>query len=50
MSNSTRDSNNEIGYIHEEQNVIVNYPEPRGRQQKHKIKRPGGKISNFNGV
>lgn len=36
----TVDSNNDIGYVNEEKNVTVNYPESNPhQQQKHRIKR-----------
>lgn len=39
VSTNTIDSNNDIGYVHEEQNVTVNYPEPKPLQQKPRIRR-----------
>ena len=35
----TIDSNNDIGYVHEEKNVTVNYPESKPRQQRPRFKR-----------
>lgn len=39
VSTNNVDSNNDIGYVHDEQNVTVNYPEHKSTQQKQRIKR-----------
>ena len=38
VSANTVDSNNDIGYVYEEQNVTVNYLEQWLLQQKHRIR------------
>jgi outer membrane biogenesis lipoprotein LolB len=38
-NNQMVDRSNDIGYVHEEKNVTVNYPEPKSHQQRHRIKR-----------